>query len=396
MSAPSVYLDHNATTPLRDEVKQALLAALEVYGNPSSLHSYGRQAMQLVEQAREQVAALLGAHPEEVIFTGGGSESNNTVLKMLTCDGVSCRRFASPGREIITSAIEHPSVLQTVQFLKGRGATVHVVGVDETGRVDMDQLRKLLSSQTVLVSIMLANNEIGTLQDIRQIADLAHQVGAFMHTDAVQGLGKIPVDVAELGVDYLSCSAHKIYGPKGVGALYVRKGAPYCVLLHGGHQEEGRRAGTINAPGIAAFGKAAELARTELNSYGIHTSRLRDRLRDGIAAVIPDVRFNGHPQHALPNTLNVSFPGAEGEAILLYLDLEGIAASTGSACASGSLDPSHVLLATGVGPELAHGSIRFSMGYANSEQDMDYVLEKLPPLIARIRSMSTVAAGGSA
>jgi cysteine desulfurase len=292
---------------------------------------------------------------------------------------------------IITTAIEHPCVLNSASYLKSFGVNVTFLPVDEYGKIKMDAYRAALNENTLFVSVMMANNEIGTVQDIREIARLAKEVGAWVHTDAVQAAGKIPIDVDELGVDYLTLSAHKIYGPKGIGALYRRKKAPLYPLIHGGHQEDGLRAGTYNNIGILGFGRAAELAKKELPEYGRKMAGLRDRLREGLLARVPTIKINGHPTDMLPNTLNVSFPGAEGEAILLSMDLKGIEVSTGSACASGSLDPSHVLMAIGVWPELAHGSIRFSLGWSNTEEDIDYVIETVPPIISRLRAMSTVA-----
>jgi cysteine desulfurase len=335
------------------------------------------------------VADLIGADQESIIFTSGGSESNNTVFQTMLWQALDGRDKG--GRdEIIISAIEHPCVLNAADFLVSRGLTLRVLPVDGNGKIHLDELRAYVNERTLLVSVMLANNEIGTIQDIPAIARIAKEAGAWVHTDAVQGAGKIPVDVDGLGVDYASLSAHKIYGPKGVGALYVRKGAPLSPLIRGGHQEHGFRAGTYNNTGILGFGKAAELAKEELQSYGKTMSAFRIRLRDGLLERVPSIRINGHPRDVLPNTLNVSFPGAEGEAILLSLDIMGIEASTGSACASGSLDPSHVLMAIGVGPELAHGSIRFSLGLGTTEADIRYILETVPPIIARLRSMSTI------
>jgi cysteine desulfurase len=392
--ARRVYIDYNATTPLRPEVKAGLIEDLEVYGNASSMHTAGRLAHARVEQARSAVGALLGAPPESIVFTSGGSESNNTVFQTM-------RRLASApdgsplktGRsEFIISAIEHPCVLNSALDLKSLGFRVTVLPVDGYGKLRMEALEQSLSEKTLFVSVMAANNEIGTIQDIRKIAALTKAAGAFFHTDAVQAVGKLPVNVDDLGVDYLTMSAHKIYGPKGVGGLYVRKGSPLFPLIHGGHQEDGMRAGTYNNTGILGFGRAAALAAEELAKYGTEIAALRARLRDGLASAIPNIKINGHPGDVLPNTLNVSFPGAEGEAILLSMDIQGIEASTGSACASGSLEPSHVLLATGVGPELAHGSIRFSLGWGMTAEDIDYVVEILPPIIARLRSMSTLSA----
>lgn len=395
MGTRSVYLDNNATTPLHPEVKKCLIEAFGVYGNASSMHGAGRAAWEKIESARRIVADFIGASPEEVIFTGGGSESNNTVLHMIDCGSQTCRCVSRDRRALVTTQIEHPSVLNAAQFMEHRGVPVSYLSVDETGKIDMDEFRRTVSEQTALVSVVMANNEIGTIQDVAEIARLAHEKGALVHTDAVQALGKVPFTVKSLGVDFLSFSGHKLYAPKGVGVLYVKKGSPFCTFIHGGHQEEGRRAGTYNNWGIIGLGKAVEMAKIEMNEEIVRLARLRDMLRKGIEEKVPDVHVNGHPVDALPGTLNVSFRGAEGESILLYLDMEGVQVSTGSACASGSLEPSHVLLATGVGPELAHGSIRFSLGRENTEEDVAYVLEKLPPIIAKIRSMSTVYAGRS-
>ncbi|WP_461257905.1 cysteine desulfurase family protein [Treponema sp. R80B11-R83G3] len=384
-----VYIDYNATTPLRPEVKAAITEDLEIFGNASSMHASGRLAHARVEQARSAVKALIGAKDGTVIFTSGGSESNNTVFQTM-------RRLidtsASKGRdEFITTAIEHPCVMNSALDLKNSGFKVTILPVDEYGKVKISELEKALNNKTLFVSVMTANNEIGTVQDIKEITALVQRMGAFMHIDAVQAVGKIPVNAEELGVDYLTMSAHKIYGPKGVGALYVKKGAPLFPLIHGGHQEDGLRAGTYNNIGILGFGKAAELAAGEVDEYGKKISVLRDKLRRGLTEKIPHIKINGHPKDILPNTLNISFPGAEGESILLSMDMQGIEASTGSACASGSLEPSHVLLATGVGAELAHGSIRFSLGWGITEEDIDYIIEVLPPIIARLRAMSTLA-----
>ena len=385
-----VYMDHNATTPLHPRVRQVMMDNLDVFGNPSSMHFYGRRAASLIEGARNNIAALLNASPDELIFTGGGSESNNTVLKLVTCGGASCTGCSAMRNEIITTKIEHPSVLNTCQAMERQGMTVHYLDVDPQGRIDMEQLKGFLSDRTALVSIMMANNEIGTIQDIKAAAAIAHEKSVLFHTDAVQAIGKIPVDVRDLGVDFLSFSGHKLNAPKGIGGLFVKRNAPYCTLIHGGHQEEGRRAGTLNTLGIIALGEAAKIAMEEGPQEAARLAELRDYIKAGIEQSIPDIHINGHPIENLPGTLNVSFKGAEGESILLYLDMEGIAISTGSACASGSLDPSHVLLATGVGPELAHGSIRISLGLGSNKEDADYLLEKLPPVIARIRMMSTV------
>jgi cysteine desulfurase len=395
MNRRIVYLDHNATTPLHPEVKKAIAESFELFGNPSSMHTHGRDARDKIEAVRADVARFIGAEPAEIIFTGSGTEANNTVLNLCSCSGGSCKSCGSDRNGIITTSIEHPCVLNTSRCLHQKGIPALFLRVDETGKIDMDELRNKISDTTSIVSVMLANNEIGTIQNIREIARIAHEHGALMHTDAVQAVGKIPVNVDDLGVDFLSFSGHKIYGPKGVGVLFVRGKAPYCPFIHGGHQETGRRAGTENSIGIIGLGRAVEMARVEMDATAQRLLKLKVRLRKGIEDSIPDIRINGHRDDCLPGTLNVSFLGAEGESILLYLDLEGIEVSTGSACASGSLDPSHVLLATGLGAELAHGSIRFSFGRDNTEEDVDYVLENLPPIIKRIRSMSTVYTGVS-
>jgi cysteine desulfurase len=382
-----VYIDFNATAPLRPEVKTALVEDLEVYGNASSMHTSGRVARAGVERARAALAKLIGAPEGTVLFTSGGSEANNTVfqtMRRLVADASGTGRS-----EIITCAIEHPCVLNSALNLKSLGLKVTILPVDEYGKLNMDELKKALCDKTLLVSIMAANNETGTVQDIGRVTALAKEAGALMHTDAVQAAGKIPVNAEKLGVDYLTMSSHKIYGPKGAGALYVKKGAPLFPLIHGGHQEEGLRAGTYNNLGIFGFGKAAEIAAAEIEKYGTEISALRGRLRSGLLEKIPNIKINGHPDDTLPNTLNVSFPGAEGEAILLSMDMQGIEASTGSACASGSLEPSPVLMAMGLGPELAHGSIRFSLGWGITAEDIDYIIETLPPIIAKLRAMST-------
>jgi cysteine desulfurase len=385
-------LDYNATTPVRDEVRDAIIEDLTLYGNASSMHAAGRLARSRVEEARRAVAALVGASAGDIIFTSGGSESNNTVFQTMhrIASAPNGATLTTGRTEIITTAIEHPCVLNSAAYLKTLGFRVTFLPVDEYGKVKMDAYRAALNDNTLFVSVMMANNEIGTIEDVAEIAGLAKEAGAWMHTDATQAAGKIPVDVDALGVDYLTLSAHKIYGPKGVGALYRRKKAPLHPLVHGGHQENGFRAGTYNNIGIFGFGRAAELAKQELAEYGSRMAALRDRLRDGLLANVPTIKVNGHPTDMLPNTLNVSFPGAEGESILLSLDMAGIEASTGSACASGSLDPSHVLMAIGVWPELAHGSIRFSLGHGNTAEDIDYVIDKTPPIIARLRAMSTL------
>jgi cysteine desulfurase len=383
----TVFLDYNATTPINRDVWDYMSAEMNEYANASSMHEAGRKARAGIEKARESVARLIGApSASSIICTSGGSESNNTVFQTMF---EQYRRNPARNR-VIVSAIEHPCVINSAKRLSELGMDVVFLPVDSDGIVSAEAYGQALDGNTLLVSVMAANNEIGTVQDIKSLAAMAREKGSFFHTDAVQAVGKLPVDVVDLGVDYLTMSAHKIYGPKGVGALYMKPGSPLDPLIRGGHQENGYRAGTYNNLGIYGFGAAAEIALRELDSYMKRLLFLRTRLKEGIVSSIPRVRVNGHASSVLCNTLNCSFPGAEGEAILLSLDLEGIEVSTGSACASGSLDPSHVLMATGVGPELAHGSIRFSLGKESAEADVDYVLDKLPPIIARLRRMTTV------
>ena len=381
-----IYIDYNATTPLLPQVKASMIEDMDIFGNASSMHASGRLARARVEQARIAVGALIGAKNGTVIFTSGGSESNNTVFQTMR----SIAETDGKRDEFLTTAIEHPCVLNSAGFLKKLGFKVKVLPVDEYGKLKIDELEKALNDKTLFVSVMAANNEIGTVQDVKEITALVKKAGAFMHIDAVQAVGKIPLDAQDVGADYLTVSAHKIYGPKGVGALYVKKSAPLFPLVHGGHQEDGLRAGTYNNLGILGFGKAAELAAAGITKYSESIGALRDKLRRGLLEKIPNIKINGHPVDVLPNTLNVSFPGAEGESILLSMDMKGIEASTGSACASGSLEPSHVLMATGLGPELAHGSIRFSLGWGITEEDIDYIIEEVPPIIARLRAMSTL------
>ncbi len=381
-----------------------MFTALTQYANASSMHEDGRIVAKNVFAAREQVASLIGSDPDEIIFTSGGSESNNTVFNTVSSPALvhtgRLKELYGGRKTVFISAIEHPCVMESAKRLEFLGFTVKQIPVDPEGMIVLESYKAMLSAaassarledRPLLVSVMMANNEIGTIQDIRLLSSLAHEAGALFHTDAVQAAGKIPVDVKALDVDYLTLSAHKIYGPKGVGALYVKKGAPLESFIKGGHQEKGLRAGTYNSPSIIAFGEAARLAAEGLNDYEASLRRMRNKLRDGFLEAIPDIRINGHPDQVLPNTLNVSFPGAEGEAILLMLDLKGVSVSTGSACASGSLEPSHVLMATGVGPELAHGSIRFSLGLTTTDEEIDYVLEQMPPVIKRLRGFSTVA-----
>ena len=381
-----IYLDYNATTPMSPEVLDFYKDQLSLYANASSLHEDGRRAKKEIEIARKNVADLVNVLPEEIIFTSGGSESNNTVFNTMINLGKKLGKNL-----IITTEIEHPCVLEASKRLADFGMEVVYLPVDEYGLVKEDEYKAALERNPLLVSVMTANNEIGTVQDIKKLAQLAHEKGALFHTDAVQAAGKIPVDLKDWGVDYATFSGHKIYGPKGVGALFVKTGCKIEPLIRGGHQEKGYRAGTYNAPSIAAYGKAAELAKADIEHYMTFTRSLREKLKNGLLEKIPNIKVNGHPENVLPNTLDVSFPGAEGEAILLHLDLLGVDVSTGSACASGSLEPSHVLMATGLDPELAHGSIRFSFGKYNTESDVDFIIEKFPPVIDRLRKMSTLS-----
>lgn len=390
-----IYMDNNATTPIHPEVKKAMTEAMDVFGNPSSLHGFGRSARRLIEEAREKVASFIGASPEEIIFTGSGSEANNTILSMFSCRSRQCVYSEQGHMEVITTSIEHPCILETAKCLEDRGTGVSYLSVDCLGKVNIEQLKKMITKRTGLVSVMMANNEIGTIQDIKEICNIVHQHEVLFHTDAVQAVGKIPVNVKELNVDFLTLSGHKIYGPKGIGAFYIKRGVSYCPLIRGGHQEKGRRAGTENTLGIIGLGKAIEMREKEMQEEEERLRKLKTVLKEGIEAEIPNVHYNGHPFDCLPGTLNLSFDGAEGEAILLYLDLEGIAVSTGSACASSSLDPSHVILATGMPQERAHGAIRISLGRENTMQDVEYMLDLLPKVIKRIRTMSTAPTGVS-
>ena len=380
-----IYLDNNATTAMHEDVIEAVHQSNMLYGNASSMHMAGRQAALAIEQSRQALASLIDEESSSIVFTSGASEANNTVFNIFK-ERID---LGSKRNRIVTTTIEHPSIIETVKYLRQLGYNVDECPVDSTGRVKMDVMNKLLGDDVALVSVMLGNNEIGTIQPVAEIARLAHQAGAFMHTDATQAIGKIPVSMRELGVDYLSLSAHKFYGPKGVGALVEKAKAPYAPLVHGGHQEGGKRAGTYNTASIVGMGVAASIAQRDLDMERKKLWKLREMLRVGILERISNVVVNGNQEHCLPGTLDVSFPHAEGESILLYLDMEGIMVSTGSACASGSLEPSYVLLASGVDIELAHGSIRFSFGRYNTEQDVAYVLEKLPPIIKRLREMST-------
>ena len=379
-----IYMDHNATTPLREEALDAMLPYLrEAFGNASSLHTFGMQARRAIEAAREQVATALAAQPREIVFTGCGTESDNQAIKGIA--------RGDRGDHVITTQIEHKAVLETCQYLEKQGVRVTYLPVDEHGMVSAADVTQAITEQTVLVSIIFAHNEVGTIQPIAEIGRICRERNVRFHTDAVQAVGKLPIDVNELGIDLLSLSAHKFYGPKGIGALYVRKGVKVDPLLHGGHQERGRRAATENVASIVGLGKAIELGQEEIESESERLTALRERLYTGITERIGHVHLNGHPTERLPGTLDVGFEFIEGEGIIMGLDIAGVAVSSGSACTSASLEPSHVLLAMGVEAGLAQGSIRFSLGRGNTNADVDYVLETLPPIIKRLRSMSMLA-----
>ncbi len=379
-----IYLDNNATTQCAPAVVEAMLPYFsEKYGNASSMHTFGGNNRHVIDEARRKVAAFIGAaHEDEIIFTSCATESDNTAI-------FSAVRTQPRKKHIITSAVEHPAIMEPYKYLETKGYRVDFIGVDEYGRFDMARFQNVLDEDTALVSVMWANSETGTIFPIAEIARLTHEKGALFHTDAVQAVGKIPVDVQQAGVDMLSLSGHKFHGPKGVGALYVRRGVLFMPYLMGGHQERHRRAGTENVPYIVGLGKACELAQQRLNDgTSARIAALRDKLEKGILASVPDVKVNGDPQHRVPNTTNISFGYIEGESILMYLNDLGVCASSGSACTSGSLEPSHVLRAMGVPFQFAHGSIRFSLSDQTTEADIDLVLKELPPIIERLRKIS--------
>jgi cysteine desulfurase len=376
-------MDHNATTPVHPEVLEAMMPFFKNhFGNASSIHWAGREVKKYLDDAREKVAALLNADPEEVIFTGCGTESDNMAIKGVVS------AHPKKGRHIITTRVEHHAVLHTCRFMEELGYEVTYLPVDRDGLIDLGELRRSIRPDTVLITIMFANNETGTILPVQDIGAIAREKGVSFHTDAVQAVGKIPIDLKKLPVDILSLSGHKLNTPKGIGAQYIRKGMDLPPLIHGGGQERHRRAGTENIPYIIGLGKACEIVRRDFLKRHGELMKLRDRLQEGIWGTIPHVELNGHPTKRLPNTLNVSFLYVEGESLLLNLDLEGIAVSSGSACTSGSLDPSHVLLAMGKSPIAAQSAIRFSLGWTNTEEDINYVLEVLPRVIQRLRDIS--------
>jgi cysteine desulfurase len=378
-----IYLDYAATTPMHPEVANAMIPYFSGnFGNASSIYSYGQEAKSAIDKARTKLATFIGAREEEIIFTSGGTEADNLALK-----GVA---FANKnkGNHIIVSSVEHHAVIATCKFLEEMGFTLTFVPVDKTGLVDPGDIKKAVTSKTILVSIMHANNEIGTIEPIADISKITREADIYFHTDAVQTLGHIPVNVSELGIDLLSMSAHKLYGPKGVGALYVRKGTKLASIIHGGAQEKRRRAGTENVPGIVGFGKAIELAQIDIVHESARLTLLRDQFIEGLSKRIKDIHLNGHAVRRLPNNINVTIDFIEGESISLNLDLEGICASTGSACSSSSLEPSHVLQAMGMPPEQSHGSLRFTLGKWTTEKDILRVLDVLPRIVTKLRSIS--------
>lgn len=382
----TIYFDNNATTRVDERVLEEMKPLFcELYGNPSSMHTFGGQTGRKIRHAREQVAALLGCDPSEVIFTSGGTESDNAAIKGALA--------AQPHkRKVITTRVEHPAVLSVCRDLENHGYTVVELSVDRQGRLDPAELQKQIDADTALITIMYANNETGTIFPIDRIADLAADSGVPFHTDAVQAVGKIPLNLSGSNIDLLSLSGHKLHGPKGIGVLYVRKGTRLAPFMLGGHQEAGRRAGTENVPGIVGLGKACELAAQSFEEENNRVRYLRDKLERAILKKCPDCRLNGDPENRLPNTSNISFEYIEGEAILLMLDKYGICASSGSACTSGSLEPSHVLRAMGVPFTAAHGSIRFSLSRYNTEEEVDYTIDKLPPIVNQLRQLSPFVA----
>ena len=380
-----VYLDYSATTPLDKDVFSEMAPYFcERYGNADSVHSFGRDAAYATDKARRQIAVSIGAQPKEIFFTSGGTESDNWALKG------TAHKLASKGKKhIITSAVEHPAVLHPCSYLESQGYKVDYIGVDAQGRFNMQQYKKALTDDTALVSVMWVNSETGTIFPVPEIAALAKEHGALFHTDAVQAIGKMPVDVKNTKIDMLSLSGHKFHAPKGVGALYVRRGTRFTEFMMGGHQEKGRRGGTENVPYIVGLGTAAVLAKTRLSDGSLaRMAALRDKLQNGLLSTIPDSKLNGDPENRVPNTVNISFGYVEGEAILMYLNEYGICASSGSACTSGSLEPSHVLRAMGVDFKFAHGSVRFSLSDQTTEAEVDKVLEVMPGIIKNLRKIS--------
>ncbi len=378
-----IYLDYSATTPVKKEVLDEMIPYFtERYGNPSSIYTIGRESKQAIDQARDRIAKAIGATSREIFFTGGGSEADNWAIK-----GVAYGN-RSKGNHIITTKIEHHAVLDVCKYLEKDGFEVTYLDVDEYGMIDLEDLKNAITDKTISITIMFINNEIGTIQPVKEIAKIAKERGVLFHTDAVQALGSVPIDVKDIGADLMNFSAHKIYGPKGVGAIYIRKGVKLHPLIHGGGQERKKRAGTENVPGIVGFAKAAELAVENLDEHVAHIKSLRDKLINGIKENIPYVKLNGHPTERHPGNVNYCFEFIEGESLLLSLDMVGVAGSSGSACTSGSLDPSHVLMALGLTHEIAHGSLRLTIGDFTVEEDIDYVIKQLEVIVDRLRQMS--------
>lgn len=380
-----VYLDYSATTPVKEEVlKEMIPYFTEKFGNPSSLYDIGLESKEAVTHAREQVAALINAKPQEIYFTAGGTEADNWAVFGTV------EKLKSKGNHIITTKIEHHAMLHSCAFLEKEGCQITYLDIDQEGRIDLKQLEDAITDKTVLISIMLVNNEIGTIQPVKEAAAIAKKHGILFHTDAVQGLGNVPIDVKDMGVDMMSVSSHKIYGPKGSGALYIRKGVNIANYMHGGGQESRKRAGTENLAGIIGFGKAAELARINFESHVKHCAKLRDYLKDRILSEIPDTFVNGAMEGRHPGNLNITFKYIEGESILLLLNQYGISVSTGSACSSASLEPSHVLSALGVPVEMIHGTVRFTVGDLTTKEDIDYVVDHLKTIVEKLREISSV------
>lgn len=378
-----IYLDNAATTQVKEEVLQEMLPYFrENYSNPSAIYTFAQEGKQAVEEARKRAADLIHAQPGEIYFTAGGSESDNWALKSVA------QNYAKKGKHIITSKIEHHAILHTCEYLEKQGYEITYLDVDADGTVRLDELKRAIREDTILVSIMAANNEIGTIQPLKEIGAITHEKGVLFHTDAVQAYGHIPLDVEEMHIDLLSASGHKLGGPKGVGLLYVRKGVKLSSFIHGGAQERGKRAGTINTPGIVGLGKAAELAGQTLEHDLVALAKKRDHLIERVLTEIPHTRLNGHPTNRLPGNANFCFRFIEGESMLILLDQKGICASSGSACTSGSLDPSHVLLAIGLPHEIAHGSLRISLSEETTVEELDFVVDELKQIIERLRSMS--------
>jgi cysteine desulfurase len=382
---PRVYLDHNASTPVHPEVVQAMLPYFgERFGNPSSVHGFGREAREGLETAREQIAHFLRVGKEEIVFTSGGTESDNMAIK-----GVAMARRQG---HLITSQIEHHAVLRTCQNLETLGFDVTYVAVDGCGAVDPDEVRRAIRPDTILISIMHANSEVGTIEPVREIGRIARERGIPFHVDAVQTFGKVPIDLDGFGIDLLSFSSHKIYGPKGVAGLFIRRGTKMVSVQHGGEHERRRRAGTENVPGIVGLGTAVEVRARDMEAEAARVTALRDRLWEGVMARVPDVRLNGHPTERLPGTCNLCFKNVESESIVLGLDLKGIGVSAGSACTSGNVEPSYVLVAMGVPLDWAMGSVRCSVGRGTTAEDIDYVVESVEPLVAKLRDLSPAKA----